>query len=146
MGFDEQPDSLEALLQPDDARDNNTLTQRKQSSDPDFNSQNSEGGASHHDKTKPAPPVAVEAIVLRGQSVPVETVWTAELPRSPEDFSVDVNLSNGMTVVVNNRASADGRWFVVAKDASSKRNILARFHKREPLREWPGLHHLRQVV
>ena len=80
--------------------------------------------------------------MLRGQAVPVETVWTAEVPRSPEDFSVDVRLSNGMTVVVNNRRELDGRWFVVAKDSSSKGHLLARFQRREP----SGLGLVRQAV
>ena len=52
--------------------------------------------------------LGVEKIVLRGQAVAVETVWAAEVPRSPEDFSLDVRISNGMTVVVNSRRELEG--------------------------------------
>ena len=89
-------------------------------------------------------PVSIEAIVFRGQSVPVETAWTVELPRSPEAFSVDVNLSNGMSVVVSNRKELEGRWFVIAKDAPSRQHLVARFQRREDGMLWsPALNYLR---
>ena len=143
-GGDDGGDSLETLLQPEVPRDssNGSLSaseiSREVSRDPDL-CRHSEAG---DHPSKPPPPatvrpsghatLGVERIVLRGQTVPVETVWTAEVPRSPEDFSVDMRLSNGVTVVVNNRRGLDGRWFIVAKDSSSKGHLLARFQRRPP--------------
>ena len=140
-------DSLEALLQPEglDSKGSSMSTSevsREVSRDPELARHGDTSDTQRLLEAKPQPPadirpsghatLGVERIVLRGQSVPVETVWTAEVPRSPDDFSVDVRLSNGMTVVVNNRRELDGRWFVMAKDSSSKGHLLARFQRREP--------------
>ena len=59
--------------------------------------------------------IQTQAIILDGESVPVETAWTAELPKAHEDFSVDVSLSNGMSVVVNHRKELEDQWFLIAR-------------------------------
>ena len=143
-------DSLEALLQSEgleglDSKGSSMSTSevsREVSRDPELTRYSDTSDTQRLLEAKPQPPadirpsghatLGVERIVLRGQVVPVETVWTAEVPRSPDDFSVDVRLSNGMTVVVNNRRELDGRWFVMAKDSSSTGHLLARFQRREP--------------
>ena len=141
-------DSLEALLQPDileglDSKGSSMSTSEVVSREVTREPRHSDTSDTQRLlEAKPQPPadirpsgratLGVERIVLRGQDVPVETVWTAEVPRAPDDFSVDVRLSNGMTVVVNNRRELNGRWFVMAKDSSSTGHLLARFQRREP--------------
>ena len=144
-------DSLEALLQPDilEGLDGNgssmptsEVSREVVTREPELARHSDTSDTQRLLEAKPQPPadirpsgratLAVERIVLRGQDVPVETVWAAEVPRSPDDFSVDVRLSNGMTVVVNNRRELNGRWFVMAKDSSSTGHLLARFQRREP--------------
>ena len=52
----------------------------------------------------------------------------------PEEFTVDVELSNGLTIVVAHpKKHIDGRWFVVAKDAPNRRQLVARFQRHKPL-------------
>ena len=79
-----------------------------------------------------APAVGVEGIKVGSRNIPVETVWSAELPALPSEFSVDVELSSGLTIVVpHTRPHADGTWFVVAKDSGDDeregRQLIARF-------------------
>ena len=78
----------------------------------------------------PAVRMGVEGIRLGGQKLAVETVWTVELRRVRDDFSVDVELASGITLVVpHTRKHVDGRWFVIAKDAPNRRQLVARFQQ-----------------
>ena len=69
---------------------------------------------------------------------------SVELPLTRPDFSIDMELSNALTIVVpHTRKHPDGWWFVVAKDAQHRRQLLARFqshgvhsHLPEPVRLW----------
>ena len=82
--------------------------------------------------------VGVEGVRLSGRGMPVETAWSVELPRLPPDFSIDVELSNGLTIVIrHSRRHVDGRWFVVAKDAANRRHFVARFQRH---RAWSPYH------
>ena len=99
-------DSLEALLQPDileglDSKGSSMSTSEVVSREVTREPRHSDTSDTQRLlEAKPQPPadirpsgratLGVERIVLRGQDVPVETVWTAEVPRAPDDFSVDV--------------------------------------------------------
>ena len=91
-----------------------------------------------------APAVGVDGIRLGGQPLEVGTVWSIELPPQPDEFSLDVELSNGLTIVVGHpKKHVDGRWFVVAKDAPNRRQLVARFQRHKPLA--PHRHVLRYL-
>ena len=87
----------------------------------------------------PSPPttVNVQGVRVGGLPVLVETVWSVELPPQRAEFSVDVELSNGLTIVVPHpRRHPDGHWFVVAKDAIGDggkhgRQLIARFTRHD---------------
>ena len=85
----------------------------------------------------PAPAIGVEGVRILGgrQSLAVETVWNIEiLEPQPPDFSIDVELTNGLTITVaHTRKHVDGRWFTVAKDAINRRMIVARFQRHRNL-------------
>ena len=93
------------------------------------------------DDAPPAPDVgmAVEGIRLGGRHMAVETMYTIELPSMPDDFAVDVELSNGLTVVVPHPPNhVDGRWATVAKDAPNGKQLVARFtrHASMPMHQY----------
>ena len=72
------------------------------------------------------------ALTLGGAPVPLEVVWSAELPSTAPDFNVDVTLSNGLSIVVPHAPSADRQWFTVARDGGSRRSLIVRFEPDRP--------------
>ena len=80
-------------------------------------------------------PVAVEGISLLRRPLAVETVWSCEVDTPvPPDFAVSLELSNGLTIVVQHTwRTVDGEWFLVAKDMAGRRVLLARFNRHRTL-------------
>ena len=126
------PDSLQLHSPADDRVRMSSADAGQQSPPPLFSTQ---GGGS----AMPSASVGVEGVRVNGRSVAVETVWSIELPPQPADFVVDVELSNGLTIVVpHQRRHVDGQWFVVAKDAIGEgsprqqaRQLIARFTRHD---------------
>ncbi len=76
----------------------------------------------------PASLVGVDRVRMGARAMRVETVWSIELPPCPPEFECDVELTNGLTIVVPHpREHADGSWFAVAKDGHCRRQLVARF-------------------
>ena len=103
-----------------------------------------EPGEHHCDDLPATPMMGVASVRLAGRHLPLETIYTIELPPMPDEFAVDVELSNGLTVVVPHpRHHVDGRWVTVAKDATNRRQLVARFQRHTPL---PAHQHVLRIV
>ena len=79
--------------------------------------------------------VGVEGVRLMRRPLTVETIWSCEVDTPvPPDFSIALELTNGMTLVIQHTwKTVDGKWFLVAKDGANRRMLVARFNRHRDL-------------